>query len=73
VRTRRLRAGEYQVIDSRTAQIVGSIVCDGRPGVDNYPWTWVVTFPLPVGVKSTGPADTKRSALNQLLASWDRR
>jgi hypothetical protein len=61
---KRVKAGSYIVL--LDGEPFAEVNCTGRPGVDDYPWGWHTVAPHPA---DTGHADTKRAAVDAVLAA----
>lgn len=62
----------YEATDTETGEVCGSAVRTGRTGSDDYPWDWHVEplkkgvrYPNGAPVRTSGAADTLRSAKDQ--------
>lgn len=67
---RKIEAGSYALVDadSPDANVLARVDLTGRPGVDNYPWDWMLVGDPVEGRRPSGVADTMRSAVDS--AKW---
>jgi hypothetical protein len=64
-RSQKIEAGSYRVVNP-DGTTVATITLTGRPGVDDYPWDYVIHDDR-VTKHSCGVTDSKSAALDRVL------
>jgi hypothetical protein len=63
-RSQKVEAGSYRLVDPN-GTIIATISLTGRPGVDDYPWDYVIHDDR-ITRNSTGVTDSKSAALDRV-------